>query len=80
MADKITDALMHLSGDLPEPRLNLGREEKLALIAKVGGPRTAKSIIQSKRDYPLKRIPFLFSSIDTQCVVDLLANDFSDVL
>jgi hypothetical protein len=80
MADKITESLLNLSGSLPKPRTNLSKEEKLALIAKVGGPRTAMSIIKAKKDYPLSRIPFLFSSLDTQCVVDILANDLSEFL
>jgi hypothetical protein len=80
MTDKLTESLLNLTGSLPAPRLNLSKEDKKALIAKVGGPRTAQSIIKAKKDYPISRIPFLFSSLDTQCVVDILNNDMSDVL
>ncbi|MEI6397885.1 MAG: hypothetical protein WCO71_03850 [Pseudomonadota bacterium] len=80
MSDKLTESILNLTGSLPAPRLNLSRDEKLALIAKVGGPRTTHSIIKAKKDYPASRIPFIFSSLDTQCVVDILANDMTDVL
>ena len=80
MTDDITKSLQTLSGDIPKPRKNLTKEQKLAVIAKVGGPLTAKAIIKARKDYPTSRIPFLFSSLDTQCVVDLLANDFTDCL
>ena len=80
MSDKLTESLLNLTGSLPAPRLNLSKDQKIALIAKIGGPRTAQSIIKASKDYPLSRIPFIFSSIDTQCVVDILANDMRDVL
>jgi hypothetical protein len=80
MSDKLTESLLNLTGGLPAPRLNLSKDEKKALIEKIGGPRTAQSIIKAKKDYPVSRIPFLFSSLDTQCVVDILSNDMSDVL
>ncbi len=78
--DQLTESLLNLAGSLPTPRLNLSKDEKKALIARVGGPRTAQSIVKAKKDYPISRIPFLFSSLDTQCVVDILHNDMSDVL
>ena len=74
MTDSVTRALENLSGELPTPRLNLSDAEKDELVARVG-PRTARDIVKAKKDYPLKRIPFLFSTVDTQAVVDLLAND-----
>ena len=80
MSDELTKALLNIAGGLPTPRLNLSRAEKLELIQKLGGPRTVKSIIKTKKDVPAARIPFLFSSLDTQSVVDVLANDMSDVL
>jgi hypothetical protein len=80
MPDQLTESLLNLAGSLPTPRLNLSKDEKKALIKKVGGLRTAQSIVKAKKDYPVSRIPFLFSSLDTQCVVDILHNDMSDVL
>ena len=74
MTDEVTRALEGLQGHLPEPRLRLSEAEKHALVAQVG-PRTARSIVKAKADYAIGRIPFLFSSVDTQAVVDLLAND-----
>ena len=74
MTDDVTKALEQLSGEPPSPRTNLTEAEKDALVAAVG-PRTARDIIKAKKDLPLRRIPFLFSRVDTQAVVDLLAND-----
>jgi hypothetical protein len=80
MPDDIIKSLENLSGGLPAPRTNLSKEQKMELIKKLGGPRTVTSILKSKKDYPLTRIPFIFSSLDTQAVVDVLANDMSDVI
>jgi hypothetical protein len=74
MSDDLTKALEKLSGEQPTPRLNLSESEKDRLVAKIG-PRTARDIVKAKKDLPHRRIPFLFSTIDTQDVVDLLAND-----
>jgi hypothetical protein len=74
MSDDLTKALEQLSGEMPTPRLNLSETDKDELVARVG-PRTARDIVRAKKDFPLRRIPFLFSKIDTQVVVDLLAND-----
>ena len=76
MSDSLTQVLESLTGELPQPRLNISDQEKDALIAKIG-IRTVKSIVQAKKELPLRRIPFLFSTIDTQAVVDLLANDMT---
>ena len=80
MSDELTKSLLNLSGGLPAPRLNLSKEDKLTLIQKLGGPRTVMSILKTTKDVPASRIPFLFSTLDTQAVVDVLANDMSDVL
>jgi hypothetical protein len=72
--DEVTRALANLQGNLPKARENLSETEKDELVARVG-PRTARDIVRAKKDYPLRRIPFLFSTVDTQAVVDLLAND-----
>lgn len=74
MTDQVTKALEQLIGDIPSPRTNLSEEEKDRLVAKLG-PRTTKNIVNAKKDYPLRRIPFLFSSLDTQDVIDVLANE-----
>ncbi len=76
MTDQLTRVLESLSGELLQPRLNLSEHEKDALIAKVG-VRTVLSIVKAKSELPIRRIPFLFSAIDTQAVVDVLANDLS---
>jgi hypothetical protein len=69
----LTQAIEKLSGEIPTGR-QLSEKQKDELI-KLIGVRTARSILQAKKTLPLKRIPFLFSSIDTQLVMDLLEND-----
>ncbi len=76
---EIVDALIHLKGEMPIARLNLSEAEKDLLIQKIG-PRTARNILAMRGKTQEARIPFLFSSIDTQAVVDLLANDCSDAI
>ena len=80
MSDEIEDRLRDLKADLPQPRLNLSTTEKRQLIAKLGGPKTALSLLKAKKDFPLERIPFLYSSLDTQAVVDFLANDMESLV
>ncbi len=71
----VSDQLRQLKADLPQGRPQLSDEEKRELIRKLGGPRTARDIVKAKKDFPLARIPFLFSSCDTQAVMDVLCND-----
>ena len=71
---KLTDALQNMSGEMPKAREGLSEQDKDQLIKKIG-PRTAKSILSMRGKTADTRIPFLFSSIDTQAIVDLLAND-----
>lgn len=78
-SDDFETRLRSLSGGLPEPRLNLTEADKDALIARVG-PRTARNVVGAKKDAPVARIPFLFSSLNTQDVVDLLANNVDAAL
>jgi hypothetical protein len=75
MSDDLEKRLRSLKADVPEGRSNLNETEKDALVKAIGGPRTARSIRKAMKDYPRERIPFLFSSLDTQLVVDVLAND-----
>jgi hypothetical protein len=77
--DNLEERLRALKGNVPAPRTNLSEAEKAALVARVG-PRTARSIVNAKRDFPVSRIPFLFSKIDTQDVVDLIANDVDEAI
>ncbi len=74
MSDDLTKALESLRSGLPEPRILATEAEKDALVARVGA-RTARDIVKAKKDFPARRIPFLFSAVDSQAVVDLLAND-----
>lgn len=76
MSDDLTRALENLKSALPAPRTNLSEAEKDAVVARVG-PRTASAITRARKEFPLARIPFLFSTIDTQSVVDILANDMT---
>ncbi len=77
--DNVEASLRSLSGGAPMPRPRLTEAEKDALIARVG-PRTARDIVRAKKDFPRARIPFLFSAVDTQDVVDLLAHDVDAAL
>ena len=76
MTDELTRAIENISGDLPKPRLNLSEEEKNEIVEKLG-PRTVRDIVKAMKEFSKARIPFLFSSIDTQAIVDILANDFA---
>ena len=80
LEDDLTTRLRSLEGDIPTPNEGLTEDEKDQLIVKVGGYLTAKNVVQAKKDYPLERIPFLFSSLDTQLVVDILNNDMVQAL
>lgn len=71
---QLTEALIKLRGEMPKPRTGLSEDEKDALVQSIG-PRTANSILSMRGQVPEARIPFLYSTIDTQSVVDLLAND-----
>lgn len=79
VTDDLTRALEQLSGELPEPRTTLTEAEKDQLVARIG-PRTVRSIVKAKAECPLQRIPFLFSTLNTQDVVDVLANDLKAAL
>ena len=78
--DKIAEQLSHLKSDLPEPKPNLSLQEKIELIKAAGGPRTVESILKAKKDFPLERIPWLFNSIDSQIIIDILNNDMQEAL
>lgn len=78
--DDLRQSIENLSGEIPSPRLGLSLEQKIELVKVLGGPRTVTSILKCKKDYPLKRIPFMFSNLDTQAVVDILANDMEEAL
>ncbi len=72
--------LCQLKADLPQGRRDLSEEEKRELVSKLGGPRTTRDIVRAKKDFPLARIPFLFSSCDTQAVMDVLCNDMDTAI
>ena len=77
--DNIKDLITDLQGQLPEPKASLSEDEKDQIVLTVG-PKTIASILSAKKQLPLKRIPFLFSSLDTQTVINILAHDFADAL
>lgn len=72
--DPITDALQKLNEDVVQPRLNLSASACDELVKRVGGPRTAQQVLQAKKQLPARRILFLFSSLDSQAVADILEN------
>lgn len=78
--DQIETTLVGLKAELPCPRLFTSRSDLVKLIQAAGGPRTAKSIRDHAKITPIRRIAHVFSSIDTQVVVDVLANDLDSVI
>ncbi len=78
--DDLNRMIKGMSGEIPKPRLDLSEAEKDALIKQVGGPRTTAAIIKAKDEVPMARIPFLFSSLDSQAILDILANDMTGAL
>lgn len=79
MNDAVSKQIQSLQGALPEPRLGLTEDEKDALLRAVG-PRLVRDIVKASRSCPIGRVPFLFSSVNTQHVVDILANDLEAAL
>lgn len=67
-------------GSLPQPRVRLTEKEKVTLIRDIGGIHTVNSILRAAEKMPRERVPFLFTSIDTQLVVDVLYNDMREAL
>lgn len=80
MADEIEKSLRGLNGNEMKARIYSSDEELLDLIQKIGGPRTAASIRKAMKTSPRDRIPFLFSSLDPQLVIDVMANDIDEIL
>jgi hypothetical protein len=75
MTDDLTAKLRNLKSQLPAARTQLSEAEKDELIKAIGGPRTAESIRKAMSKLPHERIPWLFSSLDSQLVLDIMAND-----
>lgn len=80
MTDDIEKSLRDLKGESLTARILTSDEEKEALIQAIGGPRTAASIRQALKTYSKDRIPFLFSSLEAQIVVDVLENDLDELI
>lgn len=76
ISDSIQKSIEDLRGDVPEPRKDLCHTDLVAIVKQLG-VRTVTHIVAAKKDYPLKRIPFIFNSLDTQLVVDVLFHDMS---
>lgn len=75
MTDDLESKLRSMKSQLPAARTQLSEAEKDELIKAIGGPRTVESICKAMRKLPHERIPWLFSSLDSQLVVDVMAND-----
>ncbi len=75
MADDLEQRLRGLQAALPGARQNLSEDEKDQLIVAIGGPRTVDTIRKAMGNFPHERIPWLFNSLDSQAVVDVMAND-----
>lgn len=79
LKDQLEELILQMKADWPEPKI-LNKQEKFQLIKEIGGPRTVTSILKAKKEFPLARIPFLFSSLDTKLVIYVLANEWDDIL
>ena len=79
MNDDIIKQLKAIKSDLPKPTALFNESEKDLFIVK-HGYSLVRDITKAKKELPLKRIPHIFSSIDSQIVVDILANDWKQAL
>lgn len=77
--DPVEQSLRNLKSDEIKANKYSTNEELEKLIIAVG-PLTCRNILKAKKDYKLSRIPFLFSSVDPQLVVDVLFNDIEKLL
>ncbi|MDQ3230525.1 MAG: hypothetical protein M3Q07_01800 [Pseudobdellovibrionaceae bacterium] len=75
MTDDVDASLRALKAQLPTARFNLSEPDKDELIRAIGGPRTVENIRKAMSKLPHERIPWLFSSLDSQLVIDVMAND-----
>lgn len=41
---------------------------------------TTMNILKATKNYPKERIPFIFNNIDTQAIVNVLANDMTEAI
>lgn len=79
MSDEIEKNLRSLQGVPLVPRPVETQADMQKLIEAVGGPLTALNIRKARKTYAVERIPFLFSSIDPQLVVDVMACELDEV-
>ncbi len=80
MSDDIEKSLKALQKQVVIGRSGLSEAEKDDLIRLIGGPRTAENIRKALRNYSKERIPFLFSSLDTQLVADVMENEMAEAI
>jgi hypothetical protein len=80
MSDDLDKSLRGLKGDEIRPNHYESRDELKALIEAIGGPRTAASIRKAMKTYSKERIPFLFSSLDPQLVVDVMSHEIDSLI
>lgn len=71
--DPLTQQLTEIEKNLPEPQ-TLTHEELLDLINQLG-PRTCRQVLNARKTLGEARIYFLFNSLPTQKLVNLLHND-----
>ena len=77
--DELDEALLGIQADKLEARLSLSLDEKIRLVEK-WGPKRISDLVKAKSQIPIQRIPFIFNTIDTQDVLDVLANDMEDAI
>lgn len=79
MSDALSRELLAIAANLPEPTGIFSETEKQRFIARVGW-RLVRDIDKARSELPLSRIPHVFSSVDSQIVVDILANEWQAAL
>lgn len=79
MTDDLVKQLRSLAANLPEPSGVFSEDQKDDFIL-LHGFGLVRDIFKAKKELPIKRIPHLFSSVDSQVVVDVLANEWRDAL
>lgn len=76
MSDQLDEALRNIQADKLEARTEISEEEKQQLVER-WGPKRVRDIVKAKGQIPASRIPFVFNNVDTQDLLDILANDMT---
>ena len=79
MTDDLQNAIRGIKADQLTPRENLTEEQKRILVER-WGPRRVADILKAKGQIPIGRLPFIYNNVDTQDLLDILANDMTTAI